>query len=345
MTVYLGTDLIAGVTTTVDKSERIGQIIQSTIPLTDAGVHLLDGSLIQGGGIYDDFVTYISNLDTSADYFCTEADWQTSVTNYGSCDKYVYDDVNNTVRIPKRTSEHGALIKSYSSGTDWYRIYQDGWCEQGGYIPASSATQLDVQVSFLKQFADTNYSFIQQKNLTSNGTVSGYFLATNNKTTSSIYIWNNQSYILGTYWQACGYIDISDYQYSPIYEYLVIATSTKTEIEVDIDEIATDLNGKVSKADCSTIYPVISTYVNGTSWYRIYSDGWCEQGGEIGTGTTTVTFLKTFASIPLCWTLCDIATNQNASGATATTTGLTFSSYSVASRKWQASGYLAEEEE
>lgn len=24
------------------------------------------------------------------------------------------------------------VVKSYRSGTDWYRIYSDGWCEQGG---------------------------------------------------------------------------------------------------------------------------------------------------------------------------------------------------------------------
>lgn len=30
---------------------RIGEIITSTIPLTDAGVHLLDGSLIGGGEV------------------------------------------------------------------------------------------------------------------------------------------------------------------------------------------------------------------------------------------------------------------------------------------------------
>lgn len=50
--------------------------------------------------------------------------------------------------------------------------------------------------------------------------------------------------------------------------------------------------------DLSTIYPVIETYVNGTEWYRIYSDGWVAQGGRItnaGTSAITKTFLKAFA--------------------------------------------------
>ena len=61
----------------------------------------------------------------------------------------------------------------------------------------------------------------------------------------------------------------------------------------------TDLNGKVDNANLSTIYPVVETYVNGTDWYRIYSDGWVEQGGRFSSAdqtNTTVTFLKQFAN-------------------------------------------------
>ena len=322
MTVYLGTDLIAGVTTTVDKSERIGQIIQSTIPLTDAGVHLLDGSLIQGGGIYDDFVTYISNLDTSADYFCTEADWQTSVTTYGVCGKFVYDSVNNTVRLPKITGFTEGTITPTTLGD----LVEAGLPNITGVVDFGYGNDGSDPYNADGAFYLTDLTTRFGRSPDSND---GYGRV-NFDASHSNSIYGNSTTVQP--------------QSIKVLYYIVIATTTKTEIEVDIDEIATDLNGKVDKADCATIYPVISTYVNGTSWYRIYSDGWCEQGGEIGTGTTTVAFLKTFASIPLCWTMCDIATNQNASGATATTTGLTFSSYSVASRKWQACGYLAEGE-
>lgn len=29
---------------------------------------------------------------------------------------------------------------------------------------------------------------------------------------------------------------------------------------------------------------LVSSYTDGTNFYRIYSDGWCEQGGQTGTG-------------------------------------------------------------
>ena len=40
---------------------------------------------------------------------------------------------------------------------------------------------------------------------------------------------------------------------------------------------------------------VIETYSNGTNWYRIYSDGWCEQGGQTSQYYETVTLLKEMA--------------------------------------------------
>lgn len=41
---------------------------------------------------------------------------------------------------------------------------------------------------------------------------------------------------------------------------------------------------------------IIDTYRNGSSWYRIYSDGWCEQGGKVINGGTvnTVSLLKQY---------------------------------------------------
>ena len=41
---------------------------------------------------------------------------------------------------------------------------------------------------------------------------------------------------------------------------------------------------------------ITETYVNGTSWYRVWSDGWIEQGGETTTNGTTVKFLKAFSN-------------------------------------------------
>lgn len=65
---------------------------------------------------------------------------------------------------------------------------------------------------------------------------------------------------------------------------------------VTSDGIYTGLNTKVDKADLSTVQCVVDTYVSGSSWYRVWSDGWVEQGGFAtrSAATQTVTFPKAF---------------------------------------------------
>ena len=56
----------------VISDRNIGEIVASVLPLTDAGLHLLDGSLIPGDGIYGEFVNYVAGLyndNPNANYF------------------------------------------------------------------------------------------------------------------------------------------------------------------------------------------------------------------------------------------------------------------------------------
>lgn len=55
--------------------------------------------------------------------------------------------------------EKRAYIKSfYVSGTSWYRVWSDGWIEQGGRSGRSGYAV--IPVTFLKPFTSTNYSVI-----------------------------------------------------------------------------------------------------------------------------------------------------------------------------------------
>ena len=61
------------------------------------------------------------------------------------------------------------VIETYTNGTSWYRLYNSGWIEQGGESSAGIGS-----ISFIKEFANTNYSFISHVMMTSNST--GYTL-------------------------------------------------------------------------------------------------------------------------------------------------------------------------
>jgi hypothetical protein len=41
----------------------------------------------------------------------------------------------------------------------------------------------------------------------------------------------------------------------------------------------------ITRMDCKAY--IVETYVNGNSWYRVWSDKWCEQGGYISSSNST----------------------------------------------------------
>ena len=264
---------------------NIGEIVSSTIPLTDAGLHLLDGSLLAYGS-YKDFIDYIASIyDASANYFCTEADWQTAVTTYGVCGKFVYDSVNNTVRLPKITG----IIEGTTDLTALGDLVEAGLPNVTGELSPSKSNNDNTSTRWTLGYGSGAFSI-------NSGTV---------KREPSV-VPANKTDVIGATFDASrsssiyGNSNTVQPQTIKAFYYIVIATSAKTDIQVDIDEIATDLNGKAD-TDLSNVPNskgiLTESYVNGTSWYRVYSDGWCEQGGEIATSAYEwlyITFLKAF---------------------------------------------------
>lgn len=97
---------------------------------------------------------------------------------------------------------------------------------------------------------------------------------------------------------------------------------------------------------------VVTTYRSGESWYRIWSDGWKEQGGRQGTFTgnpnLTITLPKAFSSTAYSVFLTGISSagekNEHATLflKSRTTTNFVVSTYTVAKEdgfSWYASGY------
>lgn len=220
--------------------KNIGEIITSSIPLTDAGLHLLDGSLIQSGGIYDDFVQYIAGLvNTYPQCFCSEADWQQSVNTYGVCGKFVYS--NNSVRLPKITgfiegtvdsNALGDLIEAGLPNHTHHIAVQDasGNDGGGGYIPAYSSKASSVIVNTGSNGSGMTGTWTDRP-------LTGYNYNSQQMTNAS-----DENSIYGN-------SNTVQPQSIKVFYYIVVANSTKTNIEVDIDEVITDLNSKANNAD------------------------------------------------------------------------------------------------
>lgn len=77
--------------------------------------------------------------------------------------------------------------------------------------------------------------------------------------------------------------------------FVVVATGSINQSEMDWSQWASGLEGKLDKNHSNDTKPYIDeTYVNGTSGYIVYSNGLCEQWGRFSIGATNIYFLKSY---------------------------------------------------
>lgn len=81
--------------------------------------------------------------------------------------------------------------------------------------------------------------------------------------------------------------------------YYYVGETVQNANLIDAGRIGEQLADKVDKNELTPLKKayITETYVNGTSWYRVWSDGWCEQGGLVSVNRnsqTTVQLLKAY---------------------------------------------------
>lgn len=102
------------------------------------------------------------------------------------------------------------IVETWSNGTSWYRLYSDGWCEQGGrlYYPSSSQ---ECVITLHKPYINTNYTLT-----TTTGDFNGSYQYTSSfnwqwitvrsVTSTSFAVWSGQYACSSWSWKAEGYI-------------------------------------------------------------------------------------------------------------------------------------------
>ena len=114
-------------------------------------------------------IPFVGKKYTSNGWEATEFCWLGDVTvesGTATINQFPYND--NYFDVNR--NNQAIIIETYVSGNDWYRVYSDGWCEQGGRAfydnSIGSGTNKNTSVTFLKNFADLNYSFMVTSNRT-----------------------------------------------------------------------------------------------------------------------------------------------------------------------------------
>lgn len=255
---------VSGENTTV-VGRAIGELAWSLLPIRSAGYHLLDGSLIYSTGIYAAFYNYMVQLKNSGSAdaaFCTETEWQNSVTNYGVCGKFVLNTTNGTVRLPKVTGhvegtiDATALGDLIEAGLPNIIGAREALSHSYGYVQGQSTAVL-VQSAAAQNPIYGNSTTVQTQSIK-------------------------------------GFI------------YIIVGTYAKTDLQVNIDNIAGDYTHQGARITIleDRVYLVEKWQSDdGTSWYRKWSDGWIEQGGQYGavsnSNPVSVTFPTPFTNPPL----------------------------------------------
>lgn len=213
---------------------------------------------------------------TPKGYKICAADQVTSLTtlynNFGIAWYYVLDTANKQFKLPRtkwgfkglRDNVGNTIAESLPNITGELRYATDA---NGNYISNS-----------LFKLSDSTYPLVQTMYGSSNNQRTPYFDASLSSST----------YQNGAPVQE---------RATQMYLYFYVGEFTQTAIEQTAGLNAELFNGKADLNFPSVQAPYLeTTYVNGTSWYRIWSDGYCEQGGRLYNANdvaNTITLLKT----------------------------------------------------
>lgn len=105
-----------------------------------------------------------------------------------------------------------AVVESYNNGYSWYRLYSDGWCEQGGRTLFNVPN--NTEVIFHKPFINTYYSFFvtgeRDTRVTGAAFPDDLSFTTNGKSTDRVVVYGYDSggsrYTCYGCWEAKGYV-------------------------------------------------------------------------------------------------------------------------------------------
>jgi len=132
-----------------------------------------------------------------------------SSNTISSVKTYFYNQNGYNINLGKcknlftREEAPSVVIRSWSSERSFYRIWSNGYVEQGGYVIRTDASRI---ISFPIKMANTNYSI-------TSGHLSQYYEADefSNLTTEGMHYWNDGGSDASCLWKVEGMMDINDF--------------------------------------------------------------------------------------------------------------------------------------
>ena len=245
--------------------------IGSVFPVVCSSTYVPDNCLPCDGHEYSksQFTELWTNYLT-AGYLntCSYSDYTSDLTTYGSCAKFAIDTVNNKFKVP--TIPDGTFIQQASTNGEL------GTSKKAG-VPNITGT------------------FFGEKKLNFEYTGAFYQTTINNKRgLGSSDTDNYQSgFDASLSNQIYGASNTVQPKAVALRYFIVVASGSINQAQMDWAQWATSLASKQTIGDWCVTEPtttstatinkpvvVVENYRDGADWCRVYSDGWCEQGGS-----------------------------------------------------------------
>lgn len=244
-----------------------GFILPAVGGINDERFSLLDGKSLSKQGTYGAFCAKVEEQVQASNWFaCTEEEYNADLLAYGQCGKFVIGV--DYVRIPTITRFIGATVTLSEIG----KTYKESLPNITGKVGSGNNSTGQVATGAFDTTTEVVF------------TPAGGRYAMYNTTFDASR--SSPTYQDGAKVQP----DHTKYPY-----YMVISTEGQTaKIEIDINKVYEDLelkaNNNLTNVPVNIDF-VVESYNDGVNWYRIYKNGWCEQGGRMN-GTDAGTALN-----------------------------------------------------
>ena len=278
-----------------------GEIITSLDPISDPNLLLLDGRSIALNGIYSDFITkYIQPLQISnPERFITNTQYEDYIQKYDCCGFYVYDEDNNSLRLPKLSG----MVQYTVISTDSGNIVEAG-------LPniLVSTTGAHTHTTSSSGSHTHNYTTVDTTNTPRGDDRNGCFSYTQESQTSSsgshthtINSSGNHTHTLSSTF--IGKSNTVQPQTMKLYAYIVVGNRVNTNVTTtsivnainEINNLSTKLNSIVGIAEDS------NAEEDSDQGYIVFDDNMCIQWGKISGSSNTITFQKPFLNNKYCF--------------------------------------------
>jgi len=239
----------------------------------------IDGEYVWKG------IDTISYYETADGHKIVTADQESNIEylyNRGDSWYYILDTLNERFKLPR--IKRRKLIESGVERGVWYRLYDDGWVEQGGDYKTFTTAWTSTYISLAVEMESNDYYASPVVGNTDHTDAPSIF---EKRPTYFRCVPYNANY--EGRWYVCGQSAVKprtkageDYLYFYVGEFTNDAILNTAGITAEQMDNKLDRDGQnvdiASGADMVIDYQV-PTATNNYTWYRKYKSGWIEQGG------------------------------------------------------------------